>query len=253
MNELAESENDQIWEVNFKNILNASIALKYYDWLCGLFAPYIGERVLEIGSGIGTISKRLIKDAKHLIVSDISEKSLKIVENMISKMKNSSMCEIEYQIFKLGDTPPVSFIRNPFDSIVCINVLEHVEEDLSALINLKPALKLEGRLIIMVPACKKVYGQADLALGHYRRYNLKELNSLLIKAGYVIQQMRYINFIGLIGWWWNSCILKKAVIDVNQFRFFHLLFPLVKFIESRISMPIGVSLIAIATKKHTLS
>ncbi|MDY7039070.1 MAG: methyltransferase domain-containing protein, partial [Thermodesulfobacteriota bacterium] len=212
-----------IEKANIENISNSSIATEYFDWQIRNFHPYLSGRVLEIGAGIGTISQRLAKLADTLVISDISDQCIEIVRNRM-KTENYTI-NIEYINYSLGAPTPDLFCHNPFDSIVCVNVLEHVEDDVMALRYLLEALSQKGRLLLLVPALKFLYGSTDRALGHYRRYKKKSISEKLYRAGYEIEKIKYINFIGVFGWWFNCRVLKREIIPLSTFRIFRCLFP----------------------------
>jgi len=237
----------RIQNANMVNISNALAVSEYYDWLVRMFVPYLGERVLEIGAGIGTFSERLARYVSTLVVTDIDVECLKIIRPKLEELNED--CRIEYTPFKLGDRCPRYFKENLFDSVLVLNVLEHVEDDVSALSNLKEILKQEAKLIVFVPAMEGIYGTLDKALGHFRRYRHITLAKTLNQAGYTIVKMNYVNVLGILGWWLNACVLKRTVIPVSNFRYFRLLFPLVKIIESKVSLPFGISLLAVAMKR----
>jgi len=233
-------------DVNLKNISNAAIVSEYFEWQLRFFKPYLTGQVLEIGAGIGSISEVLTKYADSLVISDISDRCLEIIKSKLAD-KNPSF-KIKYVNYALG-TPVSDAVRcSTFDAIVCINVLEHVENDINALKYLLPSLKKSGRVLLLVPALKNLYGTIDKALGHYRRYDKKLISKVLTAAGYKIETIRYINFVGIFGWWFNSCLLKREVITRSNFKIFRLLFPLVKIIERWIPFPLGLSLIVTARK-----
>lgn len=225
-------------------ISNALEVVEYYHWIVALFAQYLGKRVLEIGAGIGTISEQLAQFTSDLVVSDIDKNCLHLIANK----KIATQCNIEYILYKLGEPCPETFLINPFDSIVIINVLEHILNDVEALIYLRDALQQKGRIILLVPALQSIYGKLDVALGHIRRYSKKQLIKTCRSAGYTIMTIRYINMLGIFGWWLNGKIFKREVVPESNFKYFKYLFPLVKAIESRCSLPLGISLLAIACK-----
>jgi 2-polyprenyl-3-methyl-5-hydroxy-6-metoxy-1,4-benzoquinol methylase len=236
-----------IQDTNITIISNALAVSEYYDWLVDMFVPYLGRRTLEIGAGIGTISERIVCHTDILVVSDIDQNCLDIIRPKLETVNSS--CRVIYKTYKLGDPCPESFKKNLFDSVVIINVLEHVKDDVSALANLKKIVNPGAKLIVFVPALQGIYGTVDKALGHFRRYSLKGLKKTLNQAGYTVIKIKYVNFLGVLGWWLNSRVLKRKVVPVSNFFYFRLAFSLVKVIEATFSIPFGISLLAIAEKR----
>jgi hypothetical protein len=105
-----------------------------------------------------------------------------------------------------------------------------------------------ARLIVFVPAIQAIYGLLDEALGHYRRYSRQSLTATLQKAGYRVTSIKYMNFIGILGWWFNGTVLRRKIVPESNFRYFKYLFPMVRALESKVSLPFGISLLAIAEK-----
>ncbi|MCM8787143.1 MAG: methyltransferase domain-containing protein [Candidatus Omnitrophica bacterium] len=239
------NHSSKIQQTNITMISNAREVVEYYQWIVTLFSQYLGKRVLEVGAGIGTISEQLTRYVSELVISDIDEGCLKF----IAKKKNLSLsCNIDYALYKLGEPCPEAFLINPFDSIVIVNVLEHIANDFEALVFLRNALKHQGHIILLVPALQSIYGKLDTALGHVRRYSKKQLVKICNNAGYTIMKIRYINLIGIFGWWFNGKLLKREVVPESNFKYFKYLFPLVKALESFHPLPLGISLLAIAHK-----
>jgi SAM-dependent methyltransferase len=136
-----------------------------------------------------------------------------------------------------------------FDSIICLNILEHLENDGKAVENMSSLLQPGGRLIILVPALKKLYGSMDISFEHLRRYNKKDLKSLIQKTNLEIVKFYYLNFFGLLGWFFNGRILKRKELPEKQTKLFDKLVPFLEFIEKIIKPPLGQSLILIVQKK----
>ena len=152
-------------------------AYRYNGWIAGTIMPFIDPPVLEVGSGIGNISAFFIH--KSPVVLTDSDKGF--INHLKIKFKN----EAEVANFDISKPPPESMM-NRFNTAVSVNVLEHLENDQEALINMKKALKKRGKLIILVPAKKKAYNKLDKELGHFRRYEKDELISKFNKTRFKI-------------------------------------------------------------------
>jgi SAM-dependent methyltransferase len=133
------------------------------------------------------------------------------------------------------------------DSVICFNVLEHIEQDEKALKNIFLLLEPKGRLLLLVPSHPWHYGGLDQHLGHHRRYGKKELKNKLEATGFKVIFLQYFNLIGILGWFLNSKILKRKRLPSFQLRIYNLLVPLFK-LEKILPLPFGTSLLVVAEK-----
>lgn len=138
---------------------------RYNEWLYSKFAQHVRGRVLEVGSGIGNMSRLLRQDAAELYLTDIEEHYVEVLAGEFADPGRVHVCK-----YDLAEAPPDSLERGTFDAIMAINVIEHIQDDMEAVKNLHDLLKPGGRLLAYVPACQFAYGSVDEALGHYRRY-----------------------------------------------------------------------------------
>jgi SAM-dependent methyltransferase len=219
-------------------------ARNYRGWMYRRLAPYIGQRVLEIGAGIGNFTNLLL-DRELVVATD-----------------NYPPC-IEYLSQHLGDrlkAPPALLDASgdigsqlsdyEFDTIVCLNVLEHIEDDLRALSQMHALLMPAGRLVLLVPAFQFLYGSVDRALGHYRRYTRKDLLPTMQRAGFFIERSFYMNVVGMAGWFWNNRIVRRSEESGTQIGIFdRYVAPLAEFTERLVPPPAGLSLIAVGRKE----
>ena len=214
-------------------------AAKYNRWLYDAMAPYLGERILEVGAGIGNIS-RLLTGHKLLVVTDGEANYLSYLTAVFGKYQN-----VKVRPFDLDRGPDAELGSFGFDTIVCMNVLEHIEDDLRALRYMKSLLIPGGRLVLLVPAMRWLNGSLDTSLGHYRRYEKPDLGERLDQSGYRVQTMKYLNMIGVLGWFLNARILKRRTLSSGSLRFFDLLVPLLR-LEKRLKPTFGLSVLAVA-------
>jgi SAM-dependent methyltransferase len=141
-----------------------------------------------------------------------------------------------------------------FDSVVCVNVLEHIADDGEALRVFREVLVPGGRVIIFVPAVQAAYGPLDAELGHHRRYSKSSLARSFAAGGLNVAVLRYTNPIGLAGWMYNSKILKTRAHSLAQVRLFdRLVAPWALPLERLIPPPIGLSLIGIGVAGDRLA
>lgn len=211
-------------------------------WYYSKFAERIRGRVLELGSGIGNMSRLLAEDASELVVTDVEEV---YVDRLRAELVESS--HVEVHRYDLEGPPPAALAERPFDAIISLNVLEHVLDDRRAVRDLVGLLAPRGWLLTYVPACPLAFGSLDEALGHHRRYDRPSLRALMEQAGLAVARLEYMNVLGLAGWMLNGRVLGRRLLDSKQVATFERIVPLVR-LEDRLRVPVGLGLIAHAQK-----
>ncbi|OGP75702.1 MAG: hypothetical protein A2V86_15345 [Deltaproteobacteria bacterium RBG_16_49_23] len=214
---------------------------RYNRWLFLKFRPFLGQRVLEVGSGIGNITKYLI-DRELVIATDVEPKYLALLKNTFGNYQR-----IQIENFDISCPVMERYQRCHIDSVICFNVLEHIEEEEKALKNVWDLLEPGGRFLLFVPSHHWLFGTLDKNLGHLRRYDREELKIKLENAGFQVMLLKYFNRFGVPGWFLNGKILKKKRLPFFQLRLYNFLVPLFK-IEEILPLPFGTSLIAVAEK-----
>jgi SAM-dependent methyltransferase len=203
------------------------------------FAPYLHGNVLEVGCGIGQISCELLK--------------IREIDRLLSIEPDAAFCAQlrarlpEHEL--LHGTVADLRIEGPWNAILSINVLEHIEDDMEELSTYYRLLhSSQGALCLFVPARPELHAPIDKDFGHFRRYTRPELQQKLKRTGFSLRYCRYYNIVGYFLWWLNFCILRKRSFDKTYVRLFdRLVFPMVHGLESRICPPpIGQSLMVVA-------
>jgi SAM-dependent methyltransferase len=216
---------------------------KYNSWIFSLLQPYIGKRILEIGPGIGNLTKFIIQKADYLEGIEPNPICAEMLRESFKGQQNFSVQEITVEDW---DVP--SLEDKQFDTLVCVNVLEHINDDLTALSQFRKILQPNGTLVLLVPAVPWAYGPIDAALGHFRRYSIKPLSNLLITSGFQIISAHYSNLFGLMGWTVNAHFRKAVKQNDTQIKLFDSLVPVISRVEKMIKPPLGLSIIAIGRK-----
>lgn len=214
-------------------------ALWYNRWTMNKFTPYVNGDILEVGCGIGNFTPALAKIGK-VWAMDIDRHSISKTKSLKLKSVRVGLGDIEKDRY--------FFDNRKFDSIVCLNVLEHIKNDVRALTNMHGLLKKNGRLILLVPIHPLLFGTIDLAIDHYRRYKPNGIVDELKDAGFHIISTRKLNFVGAFGWWFNGKILKRKRVSRRGIKLFNHLAPLLLPIEDVIEPPFGTSILVIAKK-----
>jgi SAM-dependent methyltransferase len=218
-------------------------ANNYRNWMYSRIAPFIGERILEVGAGIGNFTELLLD--RELVVA--TDKYQLCLDRLTSRLGHNP--KVLSEILDLGEPPEDRLIDYGFDTVICLNVLEHVEDDLRALAFMRSVLVPGGRLVLLVPAFNFLYGSVDQVIGHYRRYTRKDLLPRMREAGFVIESSFYMNVIGMAGWFWNNRVRKIKEESPSQIALFdRFIAPWAERVEKFIRPPFGLSLIAIGQK-----
>ena len=218
-------------------------APNYNNWMYEIIAPYIGRRILEVGSGIGNLSAQMLDaGAKHLVLTDMDEWYRARLRERFGG--NPS---VRVDSLMLPDpTAAERFAADRLDTVVALNVVEHIEDDIGALRTMRNMLVPGGRLVILVPAMPAIYGEMDRELGHFRRYGKASLDEAFRTAGFRVDRMLWWNRVGVAGWWFNGRVRKVARIPIDQLKRFDGLVPMLK-LERFLPLPFGQSLIAVGT------
>jgi len=216
----------------------------FNKWLFENISPYCQGNILEIGSGIGNISKLLLQQNMPVTLSDLRKEYCEQLRLRFGENKNlQDVLQIDLSLKDFEKTYQQSLHR--FDTVIALNVVEHIEDDSLVISNCKKLLKPNGRLIILVPAFMKLYNSFDKELGHYRRYNKKNLGGLFRAQHLKIIRIQYFNCAGILGWWFTGSILKKKIIPRNQLAIYEKLVPLFRLIDNLLMKRIGLSVIAV--------
>ena len=230
-------------DIVYQTLQNMKRLHRYNGWIFLKFRPFLGRRVLEIGSGIGNITKFLL-DRDLVIATDVEPKYLALLKNTFGKYKKF--------IIDHFDMPRAEIDRYRsyhIDSVICFNVLEHIEQDETALRKIFDLLEPGGRFLLFVPSHPWLYGSLDQHLGHHRRYRKKELKNTLEGMGFRVIYLKYFNRIGILGWFLNSRILRRKRLPLFQLRVYNLLVPLFK-LETIFPLPFGTSLLVVGEKSE---
>lgn len=211
------------------------------QWLVDVLRPEMGSRILELGAGFGSVSRFLPK-REILTLTDPDDANVQLLQD---SFRHNDLVQVQrLSIEEDADVP------EPHDTVVCLNVLERIEDDAAALRRMADLLLPGGRLILQVPHHEWLHGSYDRHLGYRRRYSRNGLRKRLEAAGFDVVRMQDFNSLGALGWWINSCLLKRDRIGKMQRKFFDTLVPLQRLLESAAVTP-GLSLLCVARRRST--
>jgi SAM-dependent methyltransferase len=173
-------------------------AVKYHRWILQVLRRHVrGGPLLEVGPGYGQYTGVLAGWVSRLLAVDLSPTC---IDDLRALAPN-----VEARVADLADDIFVETVgKRCFDHVVCLNVLEHVEEDVRALVRLREVLRPGGVLLLLVPAHSELYGPMDRLAGHFRRYTKRTLAERLARSGFAAESLRYFNPVGAVGWWVNA-------------------------------------------------
>ncbi len=220
-------------------------ANQYNLWIYESIAPYLGDRILDIGCSVGNIVALFYNQPRELVVGvDIEEAALRVIQRRLGSEGTFQALQISTQSYALR-----AFRDNSFDTITCLNVLEHVEDDRKCLKEMWRVVNHRGHVILYVPAFRFLMGTMDRADGHFRRYTRTELSSRVEDVGLRIVHARYMNLLGSIGWFVNGRIFRRRLIPAGGvLDLFDRLVPTMKRLEKLVRLPLGQSLLLTARK-----
>ncbi len=221
-------------------LMRLNRAPRFTRWMADIVRPYLGARVLEIGAGIGNMTMHLIPRSIYW-ATDINPSYLDSLERMQASRPYLNVAHTDATDF---DTYPKG---QNFDSVVCLNVVEHLADDLGALENIRGILNDGGRAVILVPCGPGLFGTLDEVLGHCRRYTVPQLRAVCEQAGFQVEDILKFNRTGSPAWWLNARILRRTTFGLAQIRFLNFMTPLFRRIDRWLPFP-PLSIIAILRK-----
>lgn len=229
-------------EYLLRDLGKMSAATRYFAWQKRLASPYLGSRIVEAGCGIGNFTETL-KDRESVLSVDAEECCIERHHRRFQHCRNirtelMDACAPEFRT--LASFRP--------DTVVCLNVMEHIAEDQLALSNIAAILPAKGKVILLVPAFQALYGPTDEKQGHHRRYRKADLAALAQRTNLKVVKLHYLNSAGFIGWWINSKTGRDELSE-SQITIFDKLFVLsVSTLESLLHPPFGQSVFAVFEK-----
>ncbi len=227
-----------------------SAALNYHRWILEIFKPYLGAHLVEVGAGIGSFSELILSQhvCKTLSLVEPSDSMYERLAAHVQQLDTSASVDTYHATFV--DAADLIKTRHAPDSIIYVNVLEHIADDEGELDAVRRTLSECGRVFIFVPALKWLFGTLDVRVGHVRRYSKSELEEKLRRSGFKILRTTYFDFPGVAPWWFRYCLMKSDTLEPGAVRFYdRFIVPAVRRIESVVTMPIGKNVIAIAEKR----
>lgn len=215
-----------------------SDAGNYNRWIFDAIRPHLRGRVLEVGCGTGTFSTLIAGTADHLTAIDLDPDFVLQAQRRLEPLGNAVALQ--------GDATR-SLPEDAFDTVVMLDVLEHIEDDGAMLRALAARLTPGGRIVLKVPAIEALHNSMDRAVGHHRRYSKTALRDAARRAELAPHAITPFNAAGIPGWWWNG-VRNKAVAPSAQIGGFDRVVPVLAALERVLPVPVGLSWIAVFAK-----
>ena len=215
-------------------------APKFTAWMADVVRPYVGRRVMEIGAGTGNMSVHLMPRSVYW-ATDVNSHYLAYLNNLAA---TRPYMRVAHTNAMEGKSYPAT---QTFDTVVALNVVEHLEDDIGALQNMRAVLEEGGHAIVLVPCGPWLFGSLDEVLGHYRRYTKERLVEVSKQAGFEVEEILKFNRPGVPAWWWNGRVLRRRTFALGQIRLLNFLTGFFRRIDPVLPLP-PLSLIAILRK-----
>lgn len=225
-----------------KDLEAMSFAHNYHEWLLDEISPFLTGNVAEVGAGMGNFSDFILSTGvNYLTAFEPSENMYPLLEKRFADNKKvetvSAFFEDQSRQYK-----------NSFDSVLYINVLEHIEDDKNALVHTYETIKPGGHVLIFVPALAFLYSDLDKELGHFRRYSKQSLVDVVEAAGFTVNMVKYFDIAGIIPWYIAFVLLKHTTTEGNVSAYDKLVVPIMRRVEQVITPFIGKNLLLVASK-----
>jgi SAM-dependent methyltransferase len=211
-------------------------AQNYLKWVAELCEPYLGASVLDVGAGRGSVTQHLVH-GRHVVATDLTESSVEAMRRRFDGLENVEVHQADLRAWDPG---------RRFDSVLMVNVLEHIRDDVGVLSSLQRFLNPGGSIVIYTPALNGLFGRWDEYAGHFRRYSKWRLREVFREAALDTVELRYANLLAIPAWVLFSPVMK---VDADAKRSLSICdrtaVPLTRFIESHVRVPIGLNILGV--------
>jgi SAM-dependent methyltransferase len=219
-------------------------ASRYNQLIYEEYRSFLGDRVIEIGTAAGNNASYLL-DRQLLLLTDNDPRYVSLLREKFGQRENVKVAELDVSMPPNGELKP---LLGTFDTVISLNVIEHIEDDDEALRHMCGWLRPGGSGIFIVPALRALYGSLDMAAGHFRRYSPSGFASKLRTVGFDVHRCEYFNPIAVPGWWLSSRILRRTVIPRRQVALADRLTFLIRWLRP-LALPFGISILALVRRQ----
>lgn len=229
----------QQWAYPGREMESMDFAVNYHRWILDTFRPWLGKRIVEVGAGTGSFSEMILETKPESFT--MLEPSANLYPRLVERLgrERAHQTTLRESASALAGT----------DSVLYVNVLEHIEDDKAELAAVHSLLEPGGRVFIFVPANPWLMSDMDRLMGHHRRYTLNELSLKCKSAGFDLRLARYFDFVGIAPWWVKYRLMKSTKMESGLVQLYDgLVAPIMKVLEGLVSPPIGKSIILVGEK-----
>ncbi len=218
-----------------------SFAKNYHRWIIDEFAPYLGKVVAEVGAGRGDVTRLLKRaDIRSLLAFEPSASLFPSLQRELSDWPAATAVN---DFFSCDSS-------RTFDTVLYLNVLEHIEDDVAEISKARKMLKPDGYLLIFVPALRWLYSDFDKSIGHFRRYGRGGLRRLVCESGFRIVKLRYFDLAGVLPWYVNFVLLRRPMTTAGVSAYDRWVVPVMRRLERWFSPPIGKNILLVAQPRN---
>lgn len=230
-----------------KDLEAMSFAVNYHRWILDELKPFIGQHVVEVGAGTGSFSELLLElKPQSLALVEPSEMFFSLEKNIANRTGETDL-SLYHTVFT--DAAGTIAAKQRPDTVIYVNVLEHIEDDEHELKTVFDTLADGGHCLIFVPALMSLYGEFDRKVGHFRRYTKKELEQKCLAAGFSIVRSFFFDIAGVLPWYVKYRLLNSDSLGSQAVTAYdNLVVPIMRRIEPVIGVPIGKNLLAVLRK-----
>lgn len=230
-----------------KDLEAMDFAVNYHRWILERIQPFLGKHLVEVGAGTGSFTELLLETAPQTL--SLIEPSA-MVEDLRKNLENrKTAAEIEIFPNIFAEVAERLAAEQSPDSVIYINVMEHIEDDVLELETVHQTLREKGRVFIFVPALPTLFSEFDKHIGHFRRYRKKEIVEKCRNANFKILLSEYFDIAGILPWMIKYRLLKSKTMESGAVQLYDkLVVPIAKPLENFISPPIGKNLLIVAEK-----
>lgn len=219
----------------------------YYRWVAQTLRPWLGRRVIELGAGDGLLSRCLFGFELYVVTERW--------EPYFRRLERIAADRPEIMPLQLDVTDVNAWMERlgalELDTVFSSNLLEHLDDDVSALTDMAAIVRPGGRVVNFVPALRELYGPGDRAIGHFRRYERSEIREKMTAAGLIVESVSYFNRLGYWAWFVLNKVLRRPLPTAGQFRFFNSFVPVFRVWDKLLPLSKGSNLLAVGRRPGT--
>ena len=232
-----------------KDLEAMDFAVRYHQWILKIFRPFLGKNLVEVGAGTGSVSEMFLREnIESLTLVEPSAEMFPLLKERVANWQTDKKIRTYNDIFTNVAAEIVS-AQKP-DTMIYVNVLEHIEDDALELEAMHETLTDGGRILIFVPSLPRLYSNFDKHIGHFRRYTKRDLTDKTERAGFKILRCGFFDFVGILPWWLKYRVLKSTTMQPGALKLYdQIVVPFAQPIETLVPPPIGKNLILIAEKQ----